>query len=212
MSSPSKAMWERNLDTARACLAHPFVRGIADGALGLGSFKFYVGQDAFFLDSFCRAYALASAKAPDAEAMRSTVRFLEGALEELRLHEGYARRWGIDLKPKPALFTRAYTDFLLRVAWSEPFHRVLAAMMPCMKLYFYLGCELKAETNPNSPYADWVKTYSDPSFGKLVEEMEGLYDRTAPSLDPIAEENYRIAMELELAFFEQAYRAGDQAR
>ncbi len=206
MPSPSRAMWEGNAEMARACLSHPFVRGIADGTLRLESFKFYVGQDAFFLDSFCRAYALATAKAPDAEAMRSTVRFLEGALEELKLHGSYARRWGIELKPKPAPVTRAYADFLLRVAWSEPFHRILAAMMPCMKLYFYLGCELKPEANPGSPYLDWVKTYSDPMFGELVEEMEGLYDRTAPSLDPTAEENYRNAMELELAFFEQAYR------
>ncbi len=42
----------------QACLEHPFVRGIATGELKRDCFAFYVGQDAFFLESFARAYSI----------------------------------------------------------------------------------------------------------------------------------------------------------
>ena len=55
-------LWQRNTDLARACLAHPFVRGLADGALNREAFKCYIAQDAFFLRAFLRAVARAAAK------------------------------------------------------------------------------------------------------------------------------------------------------
>ena len=39
--------------------AHSSVRGIASGESAPATFAYYVGQDAAFLDAFCRAYALA---------------------------------------------------------------------------------------------------------------------------------------------------------
>ena len=55
------SLWQQNTRVAEACLHHPFVRGLADGTLESETFKRYVAQDAFFLNAFARAYALAAA-------------------------------------------------------------------------------------------------------------------------------------------------------
>ena len=49
----------------KACLRHSFVRGLADGSLDETAFRHYLAQDAFFLEAFGRAYALALAKCRD---------------------------------------------------------------------------------------------------------------------------------------------------
>src|SRR4028119_2370482 len=91
-------LWQANKDLAQACLEHPFVQGIANGTLERQKFPYYVGQDAFFLEAFARAYSLAAAKAPDWEGFNAFHTFAGSVLEELRLHQGYAREWGIDLQ------------------------------------------------------------------------------------------------------------------
>jgi thiaminase (transcriptional activator TenA) len=162
--SPAAVLWKDNAELAAACLRPPFVQGIALGDLPRDRFVFYVEQDAFFLDGFARAYALALAKAPDREAMAEIRVLLEGVDDELRLHQSYAQRWGARLDPEPAAATLAYTDFLLRVAWSEPVGHILAAMTPCMRLYAHLGQGLEAHTAADSPYREWVTTYADEDF------------------------------------------------
>ena len=57
-----KILWESNTDLAEKCLNHPFVIGLADGSLEQNAFRIYVAQDAFYLNAFIKAYALALAK------------------------------------------------------------------------------------------------------------------------------------------------------
>lgn len=198
-------LFEANLDLARACLAHPFVAGIASGDLDRPAFCFYVEQDAAFLDAFARAYALCVGRAPDADSMRSFKGLLDGALDELALHRSYAARWGASLDAEPAPATAAYTDFLLRVAALEPIGHACAAMAPCMRLYAWLGAELEPVAAPDSRYREWVQTYADPGFHELAATLESLLDRLGGEPATVAA-HYRRAMRLELAFFEAALR------
>ncbi len=46
-------LWQNDRDLACACLAHPFVRGLADGSLPQPRYRDYVAQDAFFLRASC---------------------------------------------------------------------------------------------------------------------------------------------------------------
>ena len=154
----AQALWQRNRDLADACLNHPFVRGIASGQLARASFQVYVAQDAYFLEAFARAYGLALAKSPDRAGIVVFKDLLVGVFEELALHRSYAERWGISLEPEPLASTRAYTDFLLRTASLEPVGHTAAAMTPCMRLYAWLGQQLAPKLDPESPYAEWVKT------------------------------------------------------
>jgi thiaminase/transcriptional activator TenA len=201
--STSDSLWHQNRDLVEAALQHPFVGGIASGELARARFTYYVGQDAAFLDAFCRAYALGLAKSPDHHGMMVFRELLDAATDELRLHGGYAARWEVDLEPAPDPATSAYTNFLLAVAALEPVGHIAAAMIPCLRLYAYLGQQLAARTNPQSPYREWVTTYSSPEFETLARRLEALLDRYGGDPDRLAS-LYRQAMELELRFFDAA--------
>ncbi len=202
----AQELWQRNRDLGDACLTHPFVQGIATGQLARASFEVFVAQDAYFLEAFARAYALALAKSPDREGIGVFKDLLVGVFEELTLHRGYAERWGISLEPEPLASTRAYTDFLLRTASLEPVGHTAAAMTPCMRLYAWLGQQLALKLDPDSPYSEWVETYSSPDVQALAARLEALLDHYGGEPARLAE-LYRRAMQLELAFFQAAWEA-----
>jgi thiaminase/transcriptional activator TenA len=202
--SLSADLWAANADLAAEALAHPFVAGIGNGTLPRTAFAGYVAQDAFFLESFARAYALGVARSPDRATLDAFADLLAGVREELALHAGYAARWGIDLagvEPLPA--TTAYTDFLLATASLGGVGATCAAMTPCMRLYAHLGRSLSAETAGN--YAEWVTTYADPGFEELAATLERLLDQHASDV-PAVRAAYRRAMQLEVGFFDAAWR------
>jgi thiaminase/transcriptional activator TenA len=199
-------LWRRSRDLADACLEHPFVQGIASGDLPLERFRVYVAQDAYFLEAFARGYALALARCPDREGLGVLKDLLVGVFEELHLHQGYAERWGISLSPEPLPATSAYCDFLLSTASLEPSGHTVAAMTPCMRLYAFLGQQLSSKLNPESPYREWVETYSGAEVEALASRLEELLGRYGGDPERLAW-LYRRAMELELAFFQAAWEA-----
>jgi thiaminase/transcriptional activator TenA len=203
----SADLWQSNQDFARACLEHPFVRGIADGTLDSAKFAYYVGQDTFFLEAFARAYSIAAAKSPGWEEFNTFHELAGGVLEELRLHEGYAKDWGVDLRQvEPTAATRRYTDFLLATAWGDAIDATIAAMTPCMRLYAFLGQNLAHPEIPTHQYADWIRTYSDPEFEALAQKLEGLTDRCG-EMTASVRSHYRYAMLCERDFFQAAWEA-----
>jgi thiaminase/transcriptional activator TenA len=158
------------------------------------------------LDAFARAYALALAQCADREGLVDFFDLLSGTLAELRLHDNYAARWGIEVSDAvPGAATLAYTDFLLATAALGSVGDTCAAMTPCMRLYAYVGQSLAAAgaATEDNPYAEWVRTYAAPEFEALAVKLEALLDRYAHD-SPRLRTIYRRAMALEVAFFEAA--------
>lgn len=204
--SVAARLWEENEDLVTAALEHPLVRGLADGSLPQQTFARYVAQDAYFLECFARAYALALAHSRDRETLEAFADLLIGVRDELRLHSAYAGQLGIDLSAvEPGAATLAYTDFLLATAALGSIARTCAAMTPCMRLYAHLGKSLAAHTDTDTGYLDWITTYADPAFERLAIRLEDLLDHHAPDPEPVRQ-TYRRAMKLELGFFEAAHR------
>jgi thiaminase/transcriptional activator TenA len=202
----STRLWTDNSDLAAQVLANPFVRGLSDGSLPREHFASYVAQDAFFLESFARAYAFTLARSSDARTLLTLADLLTGVRDELGLHASYAASWGIDMAGvQPASATLAYTEFLLATAATGDPGVVFAAMTPCMRLYAFLGAALEA--NAAGPYAQWVDTYADPTFETLAARLERLLDEHADDT-PAVRATYRRAMRLELAFFDAALPPG----
>ncbi|MDZ7959839.1 MAG: TenA family protein [Aulosira sp. DedQUE10] len=201
----STELWTANQDLAQACLEHPFVQGIANGTLEEEKFAYYVGQDAFFLEAFARAYSIAAAKAPDWLGFTTFHSLADGVLQELRLHEGYAAEWGVNLHSvQPGAATRRYTDFLLATAWGGDVGLTAAAMSPCMRLYAFLGEQLANDGIPDHLYANWIRTYSSQDFQPLAQQLESLVDNYASST-PLVNSTYRYAMFCERDFFQAAW-------
>jgi thiaminase/transcriptional activator TenA len=208
--SVAAGLWAQNADLAHVALQHPFVRGIEQGTLPRPIFARFVAQDAYFLESFARAYALALARAPDRDALYDFAHLLAGVLDELRIHGSYAARWDLELRSvTPADATRAYTDFLLQTAALGTVGETCAAMTPCMRLYAFLGQSLLAAGPPTArnPYSQWIQTYAAPEFEALARTLERLLDRYGD--EQRARAPYRRAMALEVAFFEANLRAAE---
>lgn len=199
--SLATALWDANRKAAERILAHGFVRGLGDGSLPVDSFRRYVGQDAYFLDAFARAYAFCLAHSTSREDLRDFAELIGGVLDELRLHKFYAERWQVDLAVvTPAGATNAYVDFLLETARRGNLGETIAAMTPCMRLYAFLGRSLSAgQVAPR--YADWVTTYADPGFEALAIRLEALLDKHATD-GVTVRGNYARAMDLEYGFFD----------
>lgn len=198
--SVAAQLWAENQDLAARAVTHPFVRGLADGTLPGGVFARYVAQDAWFLETFARAYALAAAHSADRTTLEAFVRLLDGVVEELALHDGYCTKLGIDLPAiPPTAVTLAYCDFLLATAALGSIAHTCAAMTPCMRLYAHLGTTLSGSAAPT--YATWVDTYADTAFHQLAQSLEDLLDTHTPDADEVRG-LYRRAMEMEIAFFD----------
>lgn len=77
--------------------------------------------------------------------------------------------------------TKVYCDFLLATAGQEELNahqnehsmgfegktaQIIAAMTPCMRLYAFLGQEIKryVEQVRDHPYQQWIDVYSSPDF------------------------------------------------
>jgi thiaminase/transcriptional activator TenA len=200
----------------RAQLEHPFVRGIADGTLDPERFRHYVRQDYLFLIDYGGALAVASARAPRpdhaerfAELARSTLR------DEMDLHRSYAAAWGIeraeleDERPTPT--TRAYADFLLRTSTMGDFPELVAALLPCMWGYSWLGQELAAAGPPEHDlYSRWIATYADEQFAALAAWCRNVCDEVGAEATPATHERMRAAFlessRLELRFWDASWR------
>ncbi|MEM1255351.1 MAG: TenA family protein [Cyanobacteria bacterium P01_H01_bin.21] len=202
----SYKLWQDHLELANESLAHPFVQGIADGTLPKETFAYYVGQDAFFLEAFARAYSIAAAKAPTWQSFNVFHELATGVLSELKLHHNYAQAWQVDLaQVSPGTATRQYTDFLLATAWSQPIGVTAVAMSPCMRLYAYLGQQLAQDGMPEHAYKDWIATYSSDEFEPLATQLEALVDEYADESELIRS-TYRYAMVCERDFFQSAWQ------
>ena len=197
-------LWHNDRDLADACLVHPFVRGLADGSLPTPRYRDYVAQDAFFLRAFRGAYALAGSRCTDAAGKQLYAQLAQGVDDELRLHRQQAERLGIDVsRVVPSDATLAYTEFLTATAATRPEPCAAAAMLPCLRLYAWLGERLLPQLAPSSPFGDWVRTYADPGFGSLwralAERLEGA-ERHGMARDELAA-LHRRAIHLEHRVF-----------
>jgi thiaminase/transcriptional activator TenA len=202
--SLSESLWQANQDLAIACLQNKFVQGIASGSLPHYQFSYYVGQDAFFLEAFARAYCVAAARCDVWKDFEVFHGLASGVLNELKLHKNYAKKWGVNLaEVRPAAATRRYTDFLLATAWSCEVGVTAAAMVPCMRLYAFLGQSLAKNGIPDHVYGEWIATYCNVEFEGLAKQLERLLD--SYGVGEKETQAYRYAMQCELDFFQAAW-------
>ncbi len=195
---------------------HPFVRGISDGSLDVERFKVWVRQDYLFLIDYARLLALAAARAPDLPTMRRFADLVQATLNvEMELHRSYAAEFGISAQEleaeEKALSTRAYTDFLLRVAALGDFAELVAALLPCMWGFSEIGRRLAQGPRPaEERYARWVDTYSSAEFAELADWCRDLVDRAATGLPEEAlarmEDAFLTSSRYEYLFWEMAWR------
>jgi len=180
----SDEAWERTRRLREAIHRLPFNTELAAGSLTRERFRGYILQDALYLGRFSRALAIAAAKAPDSDAMQS---FAQSALRavavEQALHGQYLREFGIDParigEAETSPDCLAYTSYLIAAAYHEPWEVLVAALLPCFRIYWDVGCAIAQRAALENPYRAWIDTYADERFGKAVETAVAVGDRAA---------------------------------
>jgi thiaminase/transcriptional activator TenA len=107
--------------------------------------------------------------------------------------------------------TRAYTDFLLRMAATGDYAELVAALLPCMWGFAEVSQALRARGLPAEPrYARWIEMYADPAFVALAEWCRALVDRLAEGAGEAArrrvEDAFLTSSRYEYLFWEMAWR------
>jgi thiaminase/transcriptional activator TenA len=199
-----------------AILDHPMVEGIGDGTLAEEPFRYWVRQDYVYLVEYGRVFALGAAKAPDLARMGRFADLLAETVDtEMELHRGYAAEFGISeteleaTDPSPT--TRAYTDFLVRVAALGTFGDLVAALLPCMWGFNHTGRELADRGLPDHEgYARWVEMYASEEFTDLAEWCKELMNEVAADTSEADRERYRelfrTSARYEYRFWDAAWR------
>lgn len=199
-------LWSGALPFAVRSLHHPFVLNLAAGTLDPDGYRAYVAQDAFFLKAFAQAYALALSRCDTAAHIGELSSLIKGVVDEMELHKAVVRDLGVDLDTiTPNAATSEYTRFLLDLAKSDvPVPVVLAAMTPCMRLYAFLGQELRrAYPMASHRFSEWLDTYASDDFEALARRIEDLLDESAGACDVGELKHvYDHAMALEYNFFD----------
>ena len=170
-----------------ACLAHPFVQGIADGTLEQEKFRHYMKQDYVYLVEYCKIFAIGAAKSPDLETMGLFASLLHGTLHiEMDLHRAYAAEFGISNaeleQTQASAAMTGYTSYMLNMAQAGGVENAAAAVLACAWSYNHIGQQLAAR-HPASLqhplYGKWVLMYSSPEFTALAERCIALVNRLA---------------------------------
>ncbi|MDS7904413.1 TenA family protein [Klebsiella pasteurii] len=164
-------------------VAHPFLRQLADGTLAEPAFRRYLTQDYLFLIHFARSYALLVSKLRTLAEMRAAAASMNAIIDELPLHVGYCREWGLDeatmAAETEAAETVNYTRYVLDIGHSGDALDLLAALMPCVAGYAEIGLGLlhyPATRLTANPYASWIRNYGDEGYLNGVTNAIGLLE------------------------------------
>src|SRR3990172_7557765 len=169
----TEELWKSIEGIYGAIVRHPFVTGLTDGSLPRESFPFFAVQDAPSPRQSARALSIPAARAPQDDWIIMLNEHSAGALKvERSLHESFFKEFGLksaDIDATPLAPTNlAYVSYLLAVAYSEPFHEAIAALLPCYWIYWEVGKELERAGSPDPLYARWIATYASAEFGDIV--------------------------------------------
>jgi thiaminase (transcriptional activator TenA) len=212
MTSFCDHAWQRTTEARAAIDALKFNRELAAGTLNPERFRYYIEQDALYLDQYARILVMAGARGPDGATLRL---FAESALEavavEQALHGQYLSQFGTGgagAEPSPDCLS--YTSFLLATAYHEPWEVLIAALLPCFWIYWDVGNTIAREAAPDNKYRAWIDTYSDEGFGNAVRAVIAATDAAAAQATEVVRGRMMTAFirstQYEYLFWDGAYQ------
>ena len=204
--------WQEAAPIYNKILEMPYIQALMQGTLEPEKFKFYIAQDARYLEQYARALAVIGARLQRKDHALQFMRFAEGAIVvESALHAGYFDKLGIDEHPPMAPACHHYTSYLLATAATAPVEVALAAILPCFWIYKAAGDHILLHQNKsNNPYQTWIDTYAGEEFGMLVRKAMTICDEVASQCTEVQQasmtEAFLTASRLEWIFWDSAWR------
>lgn len=215
MKKPSEVMWSEVKEVFNAVITHPFIKELSEGSLDEEIFKYYVIQDALYLDEYSRVLATLAGKAPREEWVKVFAEDSVAILEfEKSLHKEYFSLWGItseDLRKIPLTPTNmGYVNHLWRTVLLNEFPIGVATVTPCYWIYLEVGRYLENVGSLHKLYSKWISLYSSKEYVKYVERiLEILDDALTQASTDIwfrALRAFKLSSIYEYMFWDSAYK------
>jgi len=203
----TQALWRAGSALTRQVASNDFVTQLVGGTLPDHAFRFYLGQDARYLQDYAKALAgLATRTDAVDETTYWSYSAYSSQVEEAELH----RTWlAGEPTVAPSPVTQAYTNFLLASVFVDDYVVGAAAVLPCYWLYAQTGAQITRIPDEH-PYAVWLHTYHDDEFAQATAQALAIVERAfalaAPQARSRAARAYLTACRHEVEFFDQALR------
>lgn len=201
----SKTQWDEYI-------FHPFVNQLEQGVLDIKKFQYYLIQDYYFLIEYGKTYGLLLSKLDNIDDMKFVADLTNGLLNnEIDLHIEFCKKWDIDIKNEKFDIDqncKKYTDYVMDICNNKTPLEAMVALLPCMVGYAYIGKNLKS-IDPNNPYIEWAKMYSDDDFFSYAQLFVNIVERNFKNSNIEFEkinEIFKTACELEKDFWDMCYK------
>lgn len=181
----------------RQATRSPFLDAAADGTLPEEAFRRWLAQDYLFARGLTAFQAITLAKAPR-DAHRTLIDGLVALDRELEWFEDHADRRGIALAGPPHPVCRAYVDFLMRNAYTQPWPVLAAILFGVEASYLAAWSAL----TPAGPYAEFIERWSNPGFVAYVDRLAALAARYP---HPDAQQAFDQVLVYERDFWQMAW-------
>ena len=190
-----------------AYFRHPFVRGIQDGTLDKARFRFYLMQDALYLEEYAKVFALGAAKAEYLSAINRERAVHGGYFEQLSVSEEELRTTARSLD------NLSYTSYMLRVGYEGGEAEILAAILSCAYSYQVIAKRMLAE-NPKAGsdpfYGAWVREYASEAYAaenaKLIAALNAVTEAATPAKRQRLRDIFVTCSRYELKFWDMAWQ------
>ena len=196
-------------------VTHPFVIELGDNNLATERFQIYFDQDYLFLRDWAILLSLATAKAPDFDAARQLVGFLqlglggeEGLFQQAFQERGLSRQDVANLHYRPTTFH--YSGYLRNMAYTGSFIDLVATLLAVEWPYMDWAQRLdSAGKHPgNKYYQTWIDLHTSEGMTNFVAWLRRTLD-VAPvnAMDRSRfQEIFRNVLRYELLFWDMAYQ------
>ncbi len=206
---------DRTEPTWTRATTHRFTSELADGSLADPVMRRYLVQDYSFLDSFARLLASAIVKAPSLADRIPLCQFLGVVTSDENTY--FQRAFDALAVPGrdrngPALRepTRGFHALMAEAVDSDGYAETLAPLVVFEWLYLTWATAIADRNPPAFYHAEWITLHANPEFASFVAWLRGQLDQEGPLLSQARRNRvaalFDRAVELELAFFDEAYR------
>lgn len=173
----SEQAWQAALPVYQAILELPFVKELTAGTLPHDKFVFYLGQDALYIENYCRVLAHIASRVPTIEMTKAFLDFAaDGVAVEQAMHQVFLanEQKAKEMTPSCLLYCS-----LQNAQQSSDVAIEAASILPCFWVYLMVGKQIAAVAKTDNPYHQWIATYSDPAFEKSNDLAIALCDQLA---------------------------------
>ena len=135
-------LWLKASALISATEKHPFLVAMVDGTLSIDNFRYYVLQDALYLQDFgdCLRRLGRNDGISQVDSQRLE-QFAVGAEEaELCLHNSFFKQWNINADGVTQMpYSLLYTSYMKRIVTTCSHVEGLACLLPCFWVYGHVG-------------------------------------------------------------------------